>query len=88
MYGSGVYGQETYGGGQGGGASAALPGTIAPPLVTAAFNVYAPGVHIEGEQSVDAPLVTNAMQVYPPASVEIRGRPLAEDIRIMRVRRQ
>jgi len=81
MYGSGIYGQETYGGEHSGESMLAL----GPPLVTASFTVYAPSVL--ADLGLMVPLISNAFQVFAPAAVTIHGRPLAEDIRIMRVRR-
>ena len=80
MYGSGIYGQSTYGGENGGEPAA----TITPPLVTNAFTVYAPV--ITADLGFQVPLVTSAFQVFAPESVALRGRPLAEDIRIMSIK--
>lgn len=84
MYGSGIYGQQAYGGEHGSSTSSTA---IQPPAITAPFTVFAPVVAVVGEQSIEPPLVTSAFQVFPPASIESHSRPLAEDIRIMRVRR-
>ena len=80
MYGGTTYGQEAYGSDEQREAQ-----TIAPPLVSASFTVYAPTIY--ADLGIMVPLISNAFQVFPPASIEAHGRPLAEDIRIMRVRR-
>jgi hypothetical protein len=85
MYGSGVYGQQVYGGHQEG-SEAASDITVAAPLLSSPFAVYAPAVSVLVISSIEPPLVSNAFQVFPP-SIDTHGRPLAEDIRIMRVRR-
>ena len=82
MYGSGAYADEPYGGQESGQETPSL----LVPVIAAPFTIHAPAVTILGEQSIDPPLVTSAFQVFPPAIIT-RGRPLAEDIRIMRVRR-
>jgi len=83
MYGSGTYADEPYGGQESGQETPAL----LVPVIAAPFTVYAPTATLLGEQSIEPPLVTSAFQVFPPAAVTTRGRPIAEDIRIMRVRR-
>jgi hypothetical protein len=82
MYGSTPYAAEPYGGEQ-----FADTTTLLPPLIALPFTIYAPAVAVTGEQTIMVPLVSNAFQVFAPASIETHGRPLAEDIRIMRVRR-
>jgi len=84
MYGSNAYGGFTYGADQ---ADSGAEGAqqIVAPLISNAFTVYAPAVH--SDLGIMVPLVSTSFQVFPPASVEAHGRPLAEDIRIMRVRR-
>jgi hypothetical protein len=84
MYGANVYGGFTYGAEQtDAGAEGALQ--IVAPVISNAFTVYPPAVH--SDAGIAVPLVTSSMQIFPPSSVEAHGRPLAEDIRIMRVRR-
>jgi hypothetical protein len=86
MYGGNAYGQTPYGSDQGGASGGeTVPPGIEPPLVSAAFTVYPPAIGASG--ALAPPLVAATMQVFPPESIAPRGRPLAEDIRIMRVRR-
>lgn len=84
MYGSGIYGQQPYGSQQAGGEASTT--VVEAPLIALSPAVYAPAVSILVTSSIEPPLVSNAFQVFPP-SVGTHGRPLAEDIRIMRVRR-
>lgn len=79
MYGSTPYASEPYGGN-------ASEQDIAAPLISLPFTVYAPDVAY-GDAILQLPLISNAFHVFAPESVGLRGRPLAEDIRIMRVRR-
>jgi hypothetical protein len=83
MYGSNVYGGFTYGADQAESGAGELQ--VVAPLISNAFTVYAPAVH--SDLGIMVPLVAASFQVFPPASVEVHGRPIAEDIRIMRVRR-
>ena len=85
MYGGSAYGQSRYGGDETTGTSTTV---IQPPLVNAPFTLYAPAVGITGQQSLEVPLISSSFQVFAPESVGTRSRPIAEDIRIMRVRRQ
>lgn len=81
MYGQSTYGSEAYGDTQ----AVVASEVIEPSLLTNAFQIFAPTIH--GDATLAVPLISNAFQVFAPESVAARGRPLAEDIRIMRVSR-
>jgi hypothetical protein len=87
MYGSQSYAAIPYGADNAGAGGESIGIAVEPPLVSAAFSAYAPAVSFLDGEIIEAPLIASTMLVFPPASVAPRGRPIAEDIRIMRVRR-